>query len=268
MRQDDVTAAYDACAANYDTHGVPFFSTIARRLVDEAGLGPASNVLDAGCGAGAVTIPAARVAKHVTGIDLSRKMLARAYLAAAAMDLRNVTVALADAHDPPCMPGSFDAVLASMLMFLLHDPAAAARAWLHLLRPGGTIGFSWIIAEDPRWVPVISVIDELVPGGTGFAELCHRPPFAAIDDVEAMITNSGYSHVTTTEATVPRRYTGPRQWWASSWTQAPSLVWQTIPEDLRAAGRDEAFRHLERMREPDGSLIRETVIGYTFARRA
>lgn len=267
MHQDQVTAAYDACAANYDTHGVPFFSTIARRLVDEAGLGPASNVLDAGCGAGAVTITAARVAKHVTGIDLSRKMLARVYLTAAMMDLRNVTVALADAHDPPCVPGSFDAVLASMLMFLLHDPAAALRAWLTLLRPGGTAGFSWIIADDPRWVPVIATMDENAPNG-GFAELWHHPPFTSVGDLEAMLTNSGYSHVTTTEEIVARRYTGRRHWWASSWTQAPMLAWQTILDDQRARARDKAFRLLEGLREPDGSLIRETLIGYTFARRA
>jgi O-methyltransferase/aklanonic acid methyltransferase len=270
MRQDEITAAYDAAAATYDTSGVTFFTAVGARLVREAGIGPGWRVLDAGCGASAATIPAAYAVGpegSVTGIDLSRKMLARTAAVCTVRNLDNVTVALADAHDPPYAPGSFDAVLASMLVFLLEDPARAARAWHRVLRPGGVTAFSWIIAEDPRWVPVVAAVDARVPGGAGFAGLWHHPPFTSLSDVELMLTGTGYSEVATTEVIVPRRYTGPRQWWAVSWSQAPMLAWQQIPPGQRAVARDEVFRMLEDMREPDGSLVRETLIGYTTGER-
>jgi SAM-dependent methyltransferase len=264
--QEQVTAAYEAAAANYDTSGVTFFTAVGARLVAEAGIRAGDRVLDAGCGASAATIPAAYAAGpggRVTGIDLSRKMLDRTAAACTARNLDNVTVALADAHDPPYQPGSFDAVLASMLVFLLEDPVRAARAWLRLLRPGGVTAFSWIIAEDPRWVPVVAAVDARVPAGAGFAGLWHHPPFTSLSDVAQVLDSNGYSDVTTTEVIVPRRYTGPRQWWSVSWSQAPMLAWRQIPPGQRAVARDEVFGMLDDMREPDGSLVRETLIGYT-----
>jgi hypothetical protein len=41
------------------------------------------------------------------------------------------------------------------------------------------------------------------------------------------------------------------------------LAWRQIPPGQRAVARDEVFGMLDDMREPDGSLVRETLIGYT-----
>lgn len=268
--QAQVIAAYDAAAPNYDSFGVPFFTAVGARLVHEAGISTGDRVLDIGCGAGAATIPAARAAGsdgRVTAVDLSPRMLIRTKQTTALLGLDNVTAALADAQNPPYAPGSFDAVVASMLVFLLPDPAIAVRAWRDLLRPGGTLGFSWIVAEDPRWVPVIAAVDTLAAGAS-FAQLWQHPPFTSVTEVARLLTGAGCHDVTTTMVTVPRRYTGPRQWWAVSWSQAPMLAWQHIPLTLRTTARTQAFRLLEGMRKPDGSLTRETVIGYTTARRA
>ena len=174
-----VRAGFDAAAAGYETHGVTFFSAIAARLVQQAGLRPGDRVLDAGCGAGAALIHASRAVGttgRVTGVDLSAPMLARAAATCAALRLGNVTLARADATEPPYADGSADVVTASMMIFLLPDPARALRAWLRLLRPGGTLAFSWNIAEDPRWAPVIAAVDACVPGGDGFAAVLHHPP--------------------------------------------------------------------------------------------
>jgi SAM-dependent methyltransferase len=267
--QEQITAAYEDVAASYDTFGVPFFGTIGDRLVLEAGIKGGYQVLDAGCGGGALTIPAARAAAEgrVIAIDLSQRMLSRTAAIASRCGQWNVAVTRADAHRPPFPPATFDAVLSSMVMFLLEDPAAAARAWRVLLRPGGVAGFSWIFAEDPRWVPVIDAVDALVPlDGPGFERLWHHPPFTDLADVTTMFASAGYGELTTVAVTIPRIYTGPRQWWASSWSQAPRIAWQAIPEEIRVIARDEAFRLLDGVREPDGSLTRDTVIGFTTGR--
>lgn len=267
--QHQITEVYDDVAGSYDTFGVPFFTTIGGRLVLEAGVKGGFRVLDAGCGGGAATIPAARAARdgHVTAIDTSQRMLSRTATVASQRGLWNVAVARADAHCPPFPPATFDAVLSSMVIFLLDDPAAAVKAWHALLRPGGVAGFTWIVAEDPRWVPVIDAVDALVPvGRPGFERLWHHPPFTDLADVTAMLASAGYRELTTVAVTVPRLYTGPRQWWASSWSQAPRIAWQAIPEEIRDIARDEAFRLLDEVRDRDGSLTRNTTIGFTTGR--
>jgi len=77
----------------------------------------------------------------VTGIDLAAGMLARA-------------------------------VLASNVMFLLADPERAARRYAALLRPGGVFAFSWNVAEDPAWVPVIAAMDDHAADGRGSQDSC------------------------------------------------------------------------------------------------
>jgi ubiquinone/menaquinone biosynthesis C-methylase UbiE len=265
-----VIAGFDAAAPGYDTHGVTFFTAIAGRLIELARIRPGDRVLDAGCGAGAALIAASRATGtggQVTGIDLSAAMLRRAAATCAALRPGNVALARADAAQPPYAAGSFDVVVASMVVFLLPDPARAARSWLGLLRPGGMLAFSWNVAEDPRWAPVIAAVDAYLPEGEGFANLLHHPPFASGVTVAAMLAAAGYTDITTTAADAEARYTGPRQWWAASWSQAPRIAWQHIAPNRQPNARDDAFRLLESVRNFDGSLTRRSLIGYTTARR-
>jgi hypothetical protein len=60
-------------------------------------------------------------------------------------------------------------------------------------------------------------------------------------------------------------YTGPRQWWQASWAEAPRLAWQHIPDADRDPARQAAFALLERMREPDGTLIRRVEMAFATA---
>ncbi|HEY7429242.1 MAG TPA: class I SAM-dependent methyltransferase [Streptosporangiaceae bacterium] len=157
-----VTAAFDALAGRYDTERDGFFGPVSDLLIQVAGLRPGQAVLDVGCGAGACLFAAARAVGpggHVTGIDLAAGMLARAAATAARLELGNVTVEAGDAEDPDFPDGSFDVVLASNVMFLLDDPERAARRYAELLRPGGVFAFSWNVAEDPAWVPVVAAVD-------------------------------------------------------------------------------------------------------------
>jgi len=120
------------------------------------------------CAAGACLFAAAGAvgpAGHVTGIDLAASMLARAAATAARLGLAQVTVEPGDAEDPAYPDASFDAVLASNVMFLLADPGRAARRYADLLRPGGVLAFSWNVAEDPDWVPVIAAVDAYAADG-------------------------------------------------------------------------------------------------------
>jgi ubiquinone/menaquinone biosynthesis C-methylase UbiE len=263
--KERVTVTFDGLASRYDTERGGFFGPTSDLLVQVAGLRPGQRVLDVGCGAGACLFAAAGAvgpAGHVTGIDLAAGMLARAAVTAARLGLANVTVEAGDAEDPAYPPASFDAVLASNVMFLLAEPHHAARNYLRLLRPGGVFAFSWNVAEDPDWVPVIAAVDAYAADG-GFGGFLHRPPFDAVATMEAMLRHSGYGDVSTRQEVAEVRYSGPDAWWAASWNQAPALFWAKIPEpDLRAA-RARAGALLGPLRAADGSLRRGLGFCYT-----
>jgi O-methyltransferase/aklanonic acid methyltransferase len=177
-------------------------------------------------------------------------------------------LARADAEHPPFRAGSFDVVLASLLMFLLADPAQAARRHRALLRPGGRLVFTWNAGEDPRWLPVFAAVESRIPPATPpVGELLHRWPFTSVADVETMLSGAGYTGITTTTSQLGIRYEDPDQWWQSAWSRARRLAWQHIPVAERPAAREEAFALLEPIREPGGALIRAPRFACTSAVR-
>ncbi|HEV2871506.1 MAG TPA: class I SAM-dependent methyltransferase [Actinomycetota bacterium] len=78
-------------------------------VVGQLGLAPGTRLLDLCCGPGRHAVPLAQLGYRVTGLDLSRPLLARAAAAAGA----GLTVGLvaADMRRLPFADGSFDAVL-------------------------------------------------------------------------------------------------------------------------------------------------------------
>ena len=272
-------ATFEEAAPRYDSSGAQLAGPIADRLVSLAGLGPGDQVLDAGCGAGAVSIRSAQAVSpggQVIGVDLADGMLRRTAAEAAGRGLANVTVRRGNASRPPFAPGSFDAVLASLAPYLLPDPGATLRRWREVLRPGGTVAFCWGIRPDPRWSPVFGAVDAYAKGAVGFEadagrlgspEEMDAGRLGSPEEMTAMLDAHGYAGIRISMHTVPVRYSGPRQWWQASWAEAPALAWQHITDADRDAARRVAFALLERIREPDGSLLRRVEMAYAVAHR-
>jgi len=264
-------ATFEEAAPRYDSSGARLAGPIADRLVGLAGLRPGDRVLDVGCRSGAVTIRSARVISpggQVIGLDLAAGMLRRTAADAAGLGLNNVSVRRGDASRPPFAPGSMDVVLASLVPYLLPDPAAALRHWHEVVRPGGTVAFSWGIHPDPRWSPVFSAVDAYAKGarGTGGFESCIRR-LGSPADMAGVLDAAGYTGVRMATHTVPVRYTGPRQCWQASRADELRLAWQHIPDADRDAARRAAFTLLAAMGEPDGSLVRYVETAYAVAQR-
>jgi ubiquinone/menaquinone biosynthesis C-methylase UbiE len=234
---------------------------VAERLVALAGLRPGMDVLDVGCGAGAATIPAARIAApgRVTGIDSAATMIVRARQGAAEANAGNVLFLCGDAMSPSFGPATFDAVISSMVVQHLPDPATALPAWLELLRPGGLLAFSWAGAEDPAWVGVFDAVDTFLPPGDRWA--ARRQLTAA--EVRAMLPPG--LDVTTITEPISHRYANMDHWWETSWTQAPAVAWSKLPQSARRDAREAAFAVLAGLTARDGSLERTRSVCYTTA---
>jgi ubiquinone/menaquinone biosynthesis C-methylase UbiE len=113
-------------------------------LLDAAGIGETSRVLDVGCGNGKLTRLAASRARHgqVTGLDLSGPMLARARARAAEEGIGNVTFEQGDAQVYPLPAGGFDVSVSRFGVMFFGDPVAAFANIGRGLRPGGRLAFA------------------------------------------------------------------------------------------------------------------------------
>lgn len=258
--------AWSALATRWDSSGAAWNQPVAERLVQLAGLVPGASVLDAGCGTGAATLPAARAVLpggSVTGIDSAAAMVVRARQEAAKAGITNAVFACEDASDLPYPASSFNAVIASLVVSYLPRPARALHGWRYLLRPGGTLAFSWVQAEDPVWNAVFDAVDSFLSPDQHWARYPRR--WAAGEAEQALPPDM---KVSTATEPVTTRYASMDHWWASAWTQAPALAWSGIPRSARGDARQAAFAELAGFQAGDGSLERTRAVCYTVARLA
>jgi ubiquinone/menaquinone biosynthesis C-methylase UbiE len=230
-------------------------------------------VLDAGCGKGAVALPAARAVGprgHVLGIDLAAPMLAHARDRVRAAGLANVTFREGDAADLRSEPETFDVVLAANAIQFLPRTAQTLTRWQEVLVPGGLLGVAWTVGQEPGWGQVLAAIDAYVPDGVpGFAAFMRRPPFGAVEAFEDLVTSSGFDQAATITREFTTSYTDPEQWWRIYQSQGPWAVsWRHIPPTRLAQAKRDAFAVLEGLRGPDGTLTRRLTFACTTGRKA
>ena len=100
-------------------------------------LTPENVVLDIGCGTGTQCGDIADKVKQVTGIDISRKLLAIAQQRMAERKLDNVEFLQTSLFDERFQPGSFDMVMAFHVLHFFEDIDAVFKRIHDLLKPGG-----------------------------------------------------------------------------------------------------------------------------------
>lgn len=124
-------------------------------LLTLACIEPGMDVLDVGCGSGAVTRRAAEragVDGSVTGVDISEVLLNKARATAAAAGSATVKYLNADAQTYDFAPGSFDCVVSRMGVMFFADPMAAFANILGAVRPGGRLtAIVWRRGEANPW---------------------------------------------------------------------------------------------------------------------
>ncbi len=112
------------------------------KIVAMAGAGPLDTVLDVACGPGLLACAFAKVARHVTGIDVTPAMLEQARAEQRKSSLQNLTWHLGDVPPLPFADGSFSIVTARFALHHLLDPLAVLKEMRRVCRPGGRIAIA------------------------------------------------------------------------------------------------------------------------------
>ena len=115
-------------------------------------LAPGERVLDLGSGAGTDSLIAAQMVGsegHVTGVDMTPQMLAKARAAAAELGAANVEFVEAEAERLPFADASFDVVVSNGVIDLIPDKDAVFSELHRVLAPGGRIQIADVTIQNP-----------------------------------------------------------------------------------------------------------------------
>lgn len=248
---DQLIGAYDRAAPTYDLAGISHFAPFGRRLAELAALAPGERVLDAGCGSGAVLVPAAEAVGpdgEVVGIDRAPGMVDRARAELAKTDLSNASAEVMDAAELRFGDASFDVVLSGFGLPAMADADAVLREWQRVLTPAGRIGVSaWEALVDNRWLWE----------GELMQEFAHEVPQELLDEVGRMsqrfneagtlsyeLEGAGFVDVLVERMTIERTYPSARAWWDWILSHGPRAFVEALPPESRERFRAAAFERL------------------------
>jgi len=185
--------AYDDAADGYDLFAAVWDRTVAAsalRRFDELLVQhtpPGADVLDVAAGTGRRTrrILDLTDPRRVVALDGSQGMLDVARRSVA--DPR-VEFVQGDACELPFPDASFDVVCSTWLLSILHDPRAAVREFLRVLKPGGTALYAYCTRPDgevgaaAEWLASIRPdINPLTHMVTHDEEPVHHCPVASVE---------------------------------------------------------------------------------------
>jgi ubiquinone/menaquinone biosynthesis C-methylase UbiE len=132
-----------------------FYADLTEDVLRRAGLCPGMRVLDIGCGAGDVSLLAARLVGPsgvVVGVDRSEQAIAVARTRANGAGLSWVRFVAAELETFLCGE-TFDALIGRFVLLYLSDPAARVRTLARYLRAGGIVAFQEMDLHSAHSVP-------------------------------------------------------------------------------------------------------------------
>jgi ubiquinone/menaquinone biosynthesis C-methylase UbiE len=136
----------------------PFMERVAgaEMLLDRAGVAPGMRVLDAGCGPGRITLPAARrvgPTGEVVALDIQAAMLDRLRAKLAAQNVANVRIVHAGLGQGHIEATAFDRAFLVTVLGEIPDKAAALREIYDSLKPGGLLSITELLPDPDFQTP-------------------------------------------------------------------------------------------------------------------
>ncbi|WP_158891291.1 class I SAM-dependent methyltransferase [Amycolatopsis anabasis] len=118
-------------------------------IVGQLRPGAGDQVLDVAAGAAHLGRALAPHVRHVSALDLTPEMLDQGQRLARSAGLGNMAFLVGNATALPWLDGQFDLVVCRLALHQVADPAAVVREMVRVTRPGGRVGVTDMITEEP-----------------------------------------------------------------------------------------------------------------------
>jgi len=165
-----------------------------------AALQPGETVLDLGSGAGIDCFLAGRQVTgsgRVIGVDMTPSMIAKARDNAAKIDLDHVEFRLGEIEHLPVVDSSVDVIISNCVINLSPDKPAVYAEAFRVLKPGGRLAISDVVALTELPAEVKADMDLLGSCVSGAA---------TIPELDAMLTDIGFDDIQITTAAESRDF--------------------------------------------------------------
>lgn len=154
-----------------------------------AELKPGETVLDLGSGAGLDCFLAAEqvgAGGHVIGVDMTPEMVTRARANAVHGGYANVEFCLGEIEHLPVADGSVDVIISNCVINLSPDPASVFAEAARVLKPGGRLAISDVVA--------FAEIPEDVRGDLALRSACVSGA-SPVHEIERMLQRAGLEQI-------------------------------------------------------------------------
>jgi SAM-dependent methyltransferase len=245
-------------ARDWSDYNEPMCTPFYEAVLDAAGVGPGTRLLDVGCGGGFALLLAARRGSIVSGLDATP-----ALLDIAAERVPGAVLTAGDLEDElPFGAGAFDVVTAFNSVQYAGDPVAALRGMARVTRPGGLIGV--VVWGPPAQCESGVMFKELGP------LLPPAPPdapgaIAWSEDGQLEKLAAAAGLVTVTVADVPNPLIYPDLATAVRTQLSSGPARAAITHSGLPAVRGALTRAFAGSRKPDGSYRQDNVFRYLVA---
>jgi SAM-dependent methyltransferase len=240
---------FQVSGESYDRFMGRYSAPLAVAFCDALGIADGRDVLDVGCGPGALTAELVRRLgpAHVTAIDPSES-----FVEACRARHPRVDVRLGRAEELPYVEGRFDAALAQLVFHFVSDPEEAAAQMRRVVRPGGLVAASvWDFGDGMTMLRVFWDAAKAVnPSAPAEAETRR---FGREGEIAELFRAAGLAEVTDGALDVSAGYDGFDGFWEAFLTAtgpAGAFV-ASLDDERRGRLRDEMR---ERLGSPDGTF--------------
>jgi SAM-dependent methyltransferase len=154
-----------------------------------AALRPGETVVDLGSGAGFdCFLAASRVGRtgRVIGVDMTPEMVTKARDNARRVSATNVEFRLGEIEHLPVPDESVDVIISNCVINLSPDKGAVLREAMRVLKPGGRIAISDVVATQAIPKEVAESVEALTGCVAGAA---------AVDEIRALLANAGFEEI-------------------------------------------------------------------------
>lgn len=268
---DQIARLFDLLADGYDRAALRFFPFAADRVAQRLVPRPGEKILDVATGTGAVAVALGQRlggGGRVMAVDISERMLDRAYANVRRMALHNVDLHPMDAAALEFRSGYFDAVTCSFGLFFLQDMVEALREWRRVLKPGGRLLLTSF--GEQAFQPLVAWFCATLRdcGGPAVdpADFAWQR-LASAETCAQLLAEAGFEQIECASEQLGYHLQQPQEWW--------DIVWNSGFRGYLAGLDDAALerfreRHLERVGAgfTDGTLWLEVPVLFVNARVA